>query len=105
MNSIESKTRPDNFDPNIVINKLLLGQLSPARAAKTLNEGFNRQRLPDEEVIDRFRGLQLLLSESNLGLTRRQMVKVDDLIICIENIRRVPEEFRISRNRLVPLAN
>lgn len=100
--TLESERR-NSQNPNLILNRLLSGRLYPSQAAMALNRFFKGEGISSEEAVERIRYQHLFFQEGNLDLTQIQKVSWDDTVICLESLLDIPEEKKISKNRLVAI--
>src|SRR3989344_50518 len=105
MDERKERSPQDIFNASRVLNNLFSGRISPAQATRAMKAGFASLGLEKEEGYGRLSDQHTLFKEVNFELTQKQMVAWDDFVICFEREFDISEEKRISRNRLVPLAN
>jgi hypothetical protein len=93
----------ENFNAGIILRNLFSGKIYSALAATQLKREFDRSNLTTEAVFDRLGKQHAFFRDSDFPLTNRQKVRWDDTVICLESMYEIPEENRISNNRLVPV--
>ncbi len=91
----------DGFKPNSVLEKLFAGEINPSLAARALMGGFLQDGMSPGEIYERIKEQHLVFHDSNM-LSLRQAVNWDHVTICLETMLDIPNEARVSRNRLVP---
>lgn len=88
--------------PSQIRDELLRGRVSPALAAITIKEIFDKQGLDAEEAYSRIESQHEFFSDSNEPLPQVQGVRWDNFVICIGRNLGIPEDQRL-RERLVPV--
>jgi hypothetical protein len=103
MNKSETVRESSEVRVSLVLNKLFSGRIEPFQAASAIeSELLERQKLSKANAHARLRNEHNIFQESNL-LNQIQRVNWDHTIIIIEGNWEIPEEERISKNRLVPI--
>ena len=93
----------DSFKASLILNRLFNARLNPAQATRAIAAEFARHGLTHEQAYERIRAQHRYFLEGNLTMSQRQGVDWDHVTINLEAQYEIPEEERVSKNRLVPV--